>query len=77
MFEVRNGMSALELPVLVWTKAQASSPQGNCVEMAQLADKSVAVRNSRFPDGPVLIYTAAEIAALLTGVREGDFDHLA
>jgi hypothetical protein len=76
MTEISNGMSAAGLPSLRWVKAAASNPQGNCVEMAQLADKQVAVRNSRFPDGPVLIYTPDEIAALLTGAREGDFDHL-
>jgi hypothetical protein len=76
MSQISNGMSAAGLPSLTWVKAQASSSQGNCVEMAQLADKQVAVRNSRFPDGPVLVYTPDEIAALLTGAREGDFDHL-
>ncbi len=76
MTGVTNGMSAAELPALSWVKAQASSPQGNCVEMAQLADKRIALRNSRFPEGPCLIYTPAEISALITGAREGDFDHL-
>ena len=30
-----------------------------------------------FPDGPALIYTRAEIAALLLGAKDGEFDHLA
>ncbi|MDP9239298.1 MAG: DUF397 domain-containing protein [Actinomycetota bacterium] len=76
MTRIHNGMFAAELPSLVWVKARASNQNGNCVEMAVMADKQVAMRNSRFPDGPVLIYTPAEIAALLTGAREGDFDHL-
>jgi len=76
MYDIHNGISAAELPSLAWVKARASNQNGNCVEMAVLADKQVAVRNSRFPDGPVLVYTPAEIAALLTGAREGDFDHL-
>lgn len=34
------------------------------------------MRNSRFPDGPALVYTPAEIGALLLGVKDGEFDHL-
>jgi hypothetical protein len=70
-------MSASELPPVSWRKSRQSSPQGNCVELAELPDGQVAMRNSRFPEGPVLVYTRAEISALLGGVRDGDFDHLA
>jgi hypothetical protein len=34
------------------------------------------VRNSRNPEGPALIYTRAEIAALIEGVKLGEFDDL-
>jgi len=34
------------------------------------------VRNSRFPEGPALVYTHAEIEALVLGAKDGDFDHL-
>jgi Domain of unknown function (DUF397) len=60
----------------VWRKSTASNPSGNCVEIAEIAGGDVAVRNSRFPGGPMLIYTRAEIAAFITGVREGEFDDL-
>lgn len=76
MTRIHNGMSAAELPSLAWVKARASNQNGTCVEMAVLPDNRIAMRNSNFPDGPALVYTPAEIAALLTGVREGDFDHL-
>jgi hypothetical protein len=36
----------------------------------------VAVRNSRYPEGPALIYTPAEIEAFILGVRDGDFDNM-
>jgi Domain of unknown function (DUF397) len=36
----------------------------------------IAVRNSRDPDGPALIYTFDEIAAFIDGARDGDFDNL-
>ena len=34
------------------------------------------MRNSRFPTGPVLLYTQAEITAFLAGAKDGEFDHL-
>ncbi len=74
--ELRNGISATALPVESWHKSSLSNPSGNCVEMALLPGRHVAVRNSRDPHGPALIYTRDEIVALLDGVRNGDFDHL-
>ena len=61
---------------LTWRKSTASGPNGNCVELAVLADGGVAVRNSRFPGGPHLTYTRAEIAAFVHGVQAGEFDDL-
>jgi Domain of unknown function (DUF397) len=57
-----------------WRKSGASNPSGDCVELAALPDGSVAMRNSRYPAGPALVYTRAEIAAFLAGVRDGEFD---
>jgi len=44
--------------------------------VASLGTGEFAVRNSRNPDGPALIYTRAEIAALIEGVKLGEFDDL-
>jgi hypothetical protein len=41
-----------------------------------LPDGGVAVRNSRHRDGPVLVYTRAEMRAFLLGAKDGDFDDL-
>lgn len=72
-----NGTPVSELPAaLNWQKSQRSNPSGNCVELAVLPGGDVAVRNSRDPLGPALIYTAAEIAAFIMGARDGDFDQL-
>ena len=71
-----NWMPAGKLQV-TWRKSKWSNPSGNCVEVAALPDGAVAVRNSRHPSGPALVYTRAEIAAFLAGVRDGEFDDLA
>jgi hypothetical protein len=44
--------------------------------VAELGDGEIAVRNSRHPSGPALIYTRAEVGAFLTGVKNGEFDDL-
>jgi hypothetical protein len=67
-----NGVRASLLPGATWRKSSYSNPSGNCVEAA-LLDEGVAVRNSRFPDGPALIFTGAEWDAFLRGVQGGDF----
>lgn len=74
-----NGISAGELPsTLNWRKSVRSGPQGdNCVELALLpGGEEIAVRNSRFPDGAALIYTVAEIKALVEGAKDGEFDDM-
>ena len=76
MEHVYNGMPASELTGVRWRKSRRSNSQGACVELGPLADGGVAVRNSRHPDGPALLYTKAEIQALIEGVKEGDFDQL-
>jgi hypothetical protein len=59
-----------------WQKSRHSNSQGNCVELAELPCGSIAVRNSRYPEGPALIYTRPEIEALILGAKDGDFDNL-
>ena len=72
-----NGMPAAELDAVAWQKSRRSNPSGNCVELGVLpAGAGVALRNSRDPHGPALIYTRDEIVAFLDGVRDGDFDDL-
>ena len=74
--ETYNGMPAADLAGARWRKSSISNSQGACVELAKLTEGEFAVRNSRNPDGPALIYTRAEIAALIEGVKLGEFDDL-
>ena len=74
---VYNGMPAGELTGVQWRHAGGDADEaGAGVEMAKLPDGQIAVRNSADPDGPALIYTRAEIEALIGGAQDGDFDAL-
>jgi Domain of unknown function (DUF397) len=61
---------------LQWRKSAHSNPNGACVELAPAFAGRVAMRNSRQPDGTVLIHTAAEFRAFLLGAKGGEFDDL-
>jgi hypothetical protein len=74
--QVNNGIPADQLVSAQWRKSTASNPSGSCVEVAEMADGAIAVRNSRHPSGPALIYTRAEIEAFLAGAKNGEFDDL-
>nr|WP_051108012.1 DUF397 domain-containing protein [Actinomadura atramentaria] len=71
-----NEISAADLHGARWLKSRRSNSQGNCVEIAELPGDRIAMRNSRHPEGPALIYTRPEIEALILGAKDGDFDHL-
>jgi hypothetical protein len=47
---------------------------GGCVEVGQLADGGVAVRDSKNPGRSVLIFSGDEWAEFVSGVRAGEFD---
>jgi Domain of unknown function (DUF397) len=63
-----------DLAAVVWRKSSYSSGNGQCVEVARLADGSWAVRNSREPEKEPHIFTDGEFAAFRAGVKEGEFD---
>jgi uncharacterized protein DUF397 len=77
---IYNGMPAGELTGVQWRRANAgttaSGNDSDGVEMAKLPDGQIAVRNAADPQGPALIYTRAEIEALIGGAQDGDFDAL-
>ena len=57
-----------------WIKSSLSFSNSNCVEVADLPDGGVGVRDSKDPSGPVLRFTLAEWHAFLCGARNGEFD---
>ena len=71
-----NGIPADRLGAVAWRKSLASNPSGDCIEVAALDSGAVAVRNSRDPRGPALIYTRGEVDAFIKGAKDGEFDDL-
>jgi Domain of unknown function (DUF397) len=57
----------------IWRKSRYSSPQGNCVEIAAVSH-GIAVRDSRDPAGPILIFTRAAWQTFTHRARQGAFD---
>ncbi|GGM67390.1 hypothetical protein GCM10010106_11690 [Thermopolyspora flexuosa] len=73
-------LSPDELAKVAWhISTKSDGGGGNCVEAGPLADGSgrVAVRHSRRPDGPVIVYSREEWQAFIAGVKEGEFDFAA
>lgn len=58
----------------VWRKSTYSGPDGNCVEVAFLADGNVAVRDTKdHGNGPVLAFAPGEWAEFLSGISAEGF----
>jgi hypothetical protein len=66
-----NGGNCVEIAE-VWRKSSYSAGNGgDCVEVARALPDAVAVRDSKDPDGPKLIFTPADWAAFTAAVRTG------
>ena len=59
----------MDLTSVSWRKSTYSGANGgNCIEVADLPG-TVAVRDSKHPDGPALLFTPAEWAAFTARVK--------
>jgi hypothetical protein len=61
----------LDFSTAVWRKSSHSGSNG-CVEVARVGDL-IAVRDSKDPEGGVLLFNAREWRAFVAGVRDGEF----
>jgi len=58
-----------------WKKSSFSS-ESNCVELAALPGKGVAMRNSKHPLDAVVVFDRKVFDSFLRGVKDGQFDDL-
>ncbi len=64
-------MSSIELSGALWRKSSYSNGQANCVEVTAVTGgrRFVAVRDSKAPDGPGLIFAARSWRQFTDGVE--------
>jgi hypothetical protein len=71
---IENTSLSVDLNGAVWRKSSRSgSWADNCVEVAFI-DGAIALRDSRCPAGPVLVFTPQEWDAFVEGAKDGEFD---
>jgi hypothetical protein len=56
-----------------WRKSARSQQSGQCVELARTGGV-IGVRDSKEPNGPILVFAVEEFGAFLDGVTKGEFD---
>ncbi len=71
----RRSAASPDTASLQWRKSQHSNPNGACVEIAALPDAHIAVRNSRHPDGAVLIHSQDAFRVFVQATKGGEFDN--
>ena len=65
-----------DLSKALWRKSARSVNNGACVELAPAPMGGIAIRDSKDPYGPALLYSLTEWHAFLEGAKKGEFDDL-
>lgn len=64
----------VDLTNAAWRKSSESGPwTDNCVEVAFVGE-AIALRDSKNPEGPVLLFTSDEWNAFVAGAKLGEFN---
>jgi hypothetical protein len=58
---------------LKWHKSSRSNSSGSCVEVAELSGGR-AVRDSKNPDGGMIVVSAPAFQAFVDGIKRGTFE---
>jgi hypothetical protein len=61
------------LPRAMWRKSTRSGGNGDCVEIADL-DRGIAIRDSKNPAGPKLIFRSRDWRTFADAVKSGAYD---
>jgi hypothetical protein len=65
-------LSATVLASLTWVKSSHSGANGQCVEIGSGAGH-LAIRDSKNPNGPILVAAPSDYRKFLSAVRNGEF----
>lgn len=63
-------MTEVDWAQAVWRKSSRSADVGACVEVA-LTDTAVALRDSKHPGGPILVFSPESWRAFIDALKEG------
>lgn len=72
MNDSKSDLHTRDLSHVVWRKSSASGPEHNCVEVADLTNGAVAIRDSKDTRRAPLRFNAAEWAAFRAGLISGE-----
>lgn len=64
----------VDLTGAAWRKSTRSNGSTQCVEVARNLPGVIAVRDSKDPHGPALVFTPQGWSTFLSGIRHGTFD---
>lgn len=63
-------------PALTWRKSSFCGSAANCVEVASLPDGGIAMRDSKDPEGPTLVFEREQWTGFLRSALAGEFNAL-
>ncbi|MFI1965698.1 DUF397 domain-containing protein [Streptomyces pathocidini] len=66
-------MQSRQYALAQWTKSSYSAVNGDCVEVRAQGARTVSVRDSKDPQGPVLDFSPQTWTAFVQGVTQGSF----
>ncbi|MDV5143275.1 DUF397 domain-containing protein [Streptomyces sp. SBC-4] len=74
MIEARSDLRTASLEGASWRKSSYSGGEGECVEIADVPSHGgIAVRDSKNPSGPAIVFDTAAFAALITTIQDARF----